>query len=113
MPLRHKFASVFLVPAEQPGLGQRYQVLVPVQFPRDLVVANHCEIKKRNLEPRIERRALAVHRIEMPVNIFVVETVITEIVAAEIGTAAVKSEFKMFVAQQAKTMAANLIGLAQ
>ena len=82
-------------------------MLVPVQFPSDLVVADHGEIKKRNLEPRIERRALAVHGIEMPVNIFVFE-----IVATEIATAAVKSELEMLVTQQAKTMAANFISLA-
>ncbi len=91
----------FFVPAQQPRLGQRHQVLVPVQFPCDFVVAHHREIEKRNLEPRIERRALAVHRIEMPVDLF------------GVATAADRSEVKIFVAQQPKTMAANLIGLAQ
>jgi len=51
-----------------------------------------------------------VHRIEMPVDVF---EIITEIVAAEIATAAVKSELKMFVAQQVKTMGADFIGLAE
>ena len=86
---------------------------MPVQFPDDLVVADHGEIKKRNLEPRIQRRTLAVHRIEMPVDVFEMGTtgIASETVTAEMATVAVKSELEMFVAEQAKTMAANLIGL--
>src|SRR5208337_3562964 len=60
---------------------------------------HHRKIEKRNLEPRIERRALAVHGIEMPVDVIAVATV--------------GSEGKIFVAQQPETMAANLIGLAK
>ena len=72
---------------------------MPVQFPRDLVVADHREIQKRNLEPGIERRALAMHRIEMPIDVS--------------ASATVESEGKILVAEQSKTMAADLIGLAQ
>ena len=64
-----------------------------VQFPCDLVIAHRGKIKKRNLEPWIQRSALAVHGVEMPVNLV--------------------SVCKMFVAQQAKTMGADFIGLAQ
>ena len=49
----------------------------------------------------------------MPVDVLEIGTtgMVTEIVTAEIATAAVKSELEMFVAEQAKTMAANLIRL--
>ena len=105
-PLCHQFASVLLVAAQQAGLGQRHQVLVTVQFPYDLVVAHHREIKKRNLEPWFHRRTLAVHRVEMPVDL-------SEIDAFEIAAAAINREGKVLVAEQAKTMATNLICLAQ
>ena len=97
-----------IIPAQQLGLGQRYQVLVPVQFPYDFMVAHHREIEKRNLEPGIERRTFAVHGIEMPVDLFRID-----VFAIATGTIAGKSEVKIFVAQQPKTMAANLLGLAQ
>jgi len=45
-------------------------MLVTVQFPYDLVVTDRREIKERNFKPRIERRALSMHRIEMPIDIF-------------------------------------------
>ena len=76
-----------IVPAQQSGLGQRYQMLVPVQFPYDFMVAHRREIEKRNLEPGIERRTLAVHGIEMPVDAF--RICVFEIAA---GTLAGKSE---------------------
>src|SRR5882672_1321141 len=63
------FADIFFIVAEQPGLGQRDQVLVAIEFPSDLVVAHDREIEKGNLEPGIERRSLSVDSIQMPVDL--------------------------------------------
>jgi hypothetical protein len=65
------------------------------------VVAHRAKIKKRNLEPGIERRALAVDGIKMPVDVF------------EVIAAAINGEVEIFVAEQTETMGANLIGFAQ
>src|SRR5256885_3787938 len=42
---------------------------MPVQLPRNVVIANRCEIKEVDFVPWLQRRALAVHRIEMPINV--------------------------------------------
>ena len=76
-------------------------MLVPVQFPRNLVIAHHREIKKRNLEPGIERRTLAMNRIKMPVNLF------------ELPSSVHEREVEIFVSQHAETMGTDLVGLTQ
>src|SRR6202021_524043 len=73
-------------------------MLVPIQFPRDFVVAYNREIEKRNLEPWIERPAFAMHGIEMPVDIF---------------SSTVEDKFEIFVAQQTKAVITDLICLAK
>src|SRR6266536_379929 len=65
---------------------------MPVQFPRNLVVAGKPELKKRNLEALVEGRALLVHAVQMPVDLGAV--------------------VKVVVTKQTKTMLADLIGLA-
>ena len=92
-PLGDQFVNVLVVPAQQSSLCQRDKVLVPVQFPGDFVVTHHSKIKKSNLEPWIERRAFAVHRIKMPVDLI--------------------SKAEVVVAEQSKTMRADRVRLAQ
>ena len=84
---------------------------MPIQFPGDLVVAHGSKIKKRNFEPWVQRGALAVHGIEVPVDVF--EIYIFEIHTIKTGMAGYKSKVKIFISQQAKTMAADLISLAK
>ena len=91
-PLRDQFANVLVVFRQQPCLGQRDQMLMAVQFPGDLVVADDSEVKKRNFEPRDKWRAFAVHAIEMPIDL--------------------ESIIEVLVAEQAKTMLADFVGLA-
>ncbi len=67
-------------------------MLMAVQFPRDLVVANHREVKKRNFEPRIERRPLVVYAVEMPVDF--------------------RAVIEGFVSEQIKTVLADRLRLA-
>ena len=54
-------------------------MLVAIQFPGHFVIADDVEIQKWNLEPWLERRALVVDAIEMPVDVgTVVEILETE-----------------------------------
>ena len=106
--LRHcadQFADVFVVASEQPCFRQRNQMLMTVQFPGDFVIANCRELKERNREPGIERRAFAMDWIEMPVD-FVVFSVTLIALKLLVG------ENKVFVAEQAKAVCADFISLA-
>ena len=47
-------------------------MLVPIEFPSDFVVANFLKIEKTNLVPGLQRRAFAVHGIEMPINFWTI-----------------------------------------
>ncbi len=93
--MRDEFANalVVLIAAQQLRFGQRHQMLVTVQFPNDLVVADRREIEKRDFAPGIERSALAMHGVEMPVDF--------------------TAEVEILITEQAKTMGADLIGVAQ
>ncbi len=43
-------------------------MLVPVEFPSDLVVADFVEIKKSDFVPGLQWSALAVHGVEVPID---------------------------------------------
>lgn len=66
-------------------------MLVAIQFPHNLMIAGLMNIEKINLVPRLQRAALAVNRIEMPVNL---------------GT-----KVERLVSEQIKLMATNAIRL--
>ena len=60
--------SIFLRKAI--GFGEGHQVLMPVQFPCNLWVANLSEIHCLDLEPGFARSPLLVHSVEMPIDPF-------------------------------------------
>ena len=68
-------------------------MLMAIEFPWDLVVADRGEFKKGNPEPRIERRPIAVNDVEMPIDFL--------------------SVIKGVIAEETETMAANLVGFPQ
>ena len=67
-------------------------MLMAIQLPGYFVIADFREIEKRNFEPWIERGALVMHGIEVPVDVCAVVEVL--------------------VAEQAKTMLADFICLS-
>src|ERR1700704_3111424 len=64
---------------------------MPVQFPDHLVVANRRKVEKRNLEPGIERGALFMDAVQMPVDFGAI--------------------VEILVAQQSEVMTADLVRL--
>ena len=69
IPLRNHFADIVFLPGETPGLGERGQVLMPIQFPDDFVIANFGEVEKINFKPGFKWGALAVYWIKMPIDL--------------------------------------------
>src|SRR5436190_22225897 len=67
IPLRNHFADIAFLPGETPGLGERGQMLMPIQFPDDFVIANFGEVEKLNLKPGLKWGALAAYWIHMPI----------------------------------------------
>src|ERR1700720_147061 len=68
VPLLLQFGSVLFLSGQSPGLRQDHQMLMPVQFPRDLVITDLGEIEKIDLEPWFEWRPFAMDYIQMPIN---------------------------------------------
>ncbi len=91
--MRDNFTDIFLVVAKQPCFGQRDQVLVAVQLPRDFVITDHGEVEEGNLEPGIERCALFVDAVQVPVDLGAI--------------------IYRVIAQQTKMMAADIVSLVQ
>jgi hypothetical protein len=77
---------------QPPRLCQGDQVLMPIQFPDDFVVADLIKIKKIDFEPRLKRGTFSVHNVEMPINL--------------------RAIIKILVSQQGESMAANIVGFA-
>src|SRR5215472_4758550 len=67
--LAEDFFRIPAIVGQQAGLGQRDQVLMPVEFPCELVVADGDEIEERDLVPGHKGSALLVERVEMPVDL--------------------------------------------
>ena len=72
-------------------LGQGDQVLMTVQFPRDLAIADLVEIEIANPVKGLLRSPFAVDQVEMPIDRI--------------------SVFQIFIAEEVKLVAANLVGL--
>src|SRR5260370_29757813 len=67
-------------------------MLMPVQFPNDLVVSYFVKVEKIDLEPGSKRSPPPVHDIEMPVDL--------------------GSILQISIAEKAKAMGTNLVGFA-
>ena len=67
-PLEKQFVGKLLFARKSIGLSQCDQMLMPVQFPGDLAVANFLEIEIANLERRLTRRPLSVNSVAVPVD---------------------------------------------
>src|SRR5208337_4701752 len=68
-PLIHQFIGVDAITGHEPGLGERDQMLMTVQFPDDLVVADFMKIQKIDFEPWPQRAARAMNGIGMPIDV--------------------------------------------
>ena len=64
-----ELTRIDLVAGQTPSLGERDQMLMTVQFPDDFVIADFLKIQEIDLEPGFQRAALAVNRVEMPVDV--------------------------------------------
>src|SRR5580698_5552 len=69
VPLVEQLGRVLVVPAESVSLRQRCQMLVPIQFPGNLAVADLQKIEVANLEPGPKRRAFVVNTVVMPIDL--------------------------------------------
>src|SRR5262249_35973979 len=73
------FLRVSFIAVELPCFRYRDMVLLAIQFPRNLVVADFVEVEKSNFVPRLKRSTFAVDGIEVPVDLLaIVEIAITE-----------------------------------
>jgi hypothetical protein len=69
VPLPEEFHSVTIFSGEAICHGQRDQVLMAAQFPRDLCIPNLIEVQVRDTEPGAERSALAMNGIAVPIDL--------------------------------------------
>ena|SRR5579863_6214265 len=67
-PLAKKFACKFVVAGNPIRLGERHQMLMAIQFPRDLAITDLIKIQVMNLEERFSGRTLPVYAIAMPID---------------------------------------------
>ena len=67
-PLAQNFVRVTVIARQPIRLGQGYEMLVPVKFPRDLAVTDFLEIQIGYPMEHFSRDTLAVHKVQMPVN---------------------------------------------
>ncbi len=68
-PLPDGRVGKLLLPGEPIRLGERDQMLVPVEFPGDLRIPNLRKVQVADLEPGDARRPLTVDQVEVPVDL--------------------------------------------
>src|SRR5262249_27257412 len=71
----HPFAKMFgeyvrvsLITVQPIRLAQRHEVLMPIQFPDDLLVADKLGIEIVDLAPMQKRNAFSGYRLKVPLN---------------------------------------------
>src|SRR3954462_12831498 len=67
-PLPQHLVGKAAIACQSVGLGQRDQVLMAIQFPRDLAVPDLRKIQIMNLVKRLSRSSFSVNGVEMPVD---------------------------------------------
>src|SRR5947199_4796426 len=87
------FFGVAGISTEDPSLCQSEQMLVPIQFPNNLVIANQAEVEIGNFEPRQQGTPFLVDWIPMPID----------------GS----NVIDLRITQQLKSMSANFVGFAK
>src|ERR1700730_17248363 len=79
IPLRHQFSCVDPVASQAPSFSERHQMLVPVQFPDDFVIADFPFIYKIYFYPGLQRAVLCMNWIKVPIDVRpVVESLVPE-----------------------------------
>src|SRR5436309_4755183 len=69
MPLRKYLVCEPLVAGQAVCLGERNQMLMAVQFPRDLAVANLSKVQVLDAVEWLLRRGFPMNSIEMPIDL--------------------------------------------
>src|SRR5688572_9474813 len=64
----HKRAGITLLASQNVSLTELHEILVPVQFPRDLLVARNAGIEIVELAPVQQRNPFSADRFKMPID---------------------------------------------